>query len=105
MKYLENNYASGVDTPQRMIVEAVKGVVNPDPSTVAGLNQAGGLSAGFNKYWLNWQQIRAMNAVAQKYIDQEDINDADFSPQTAKKLFAEHKNHLNNIVTFRDTRN
>jgi len=29
----------------------------------------GGRDAGFNKYWWGWEEIRKMNAVAQKYID------------------------------------
>ena len=68
-KYLADNYSPGSYTPQRMCVEVQNGVVSPDPHTCGGENQGGGLNAGWNKFWWDWNAINAMNDVATKWIE------------------------------------
>jgi len=68
-KYLADNYSRGSWTPQRMCVEVRNGVVSPDPHTCGGEYQGGGLSSGWNKFWMDWNAIRSMNAVATAWIE------------------------------------
>jgi hypothetical protein len=49
-----NNYPKGAPSPSRMIAEVRSGVVQGDPHVVGGQRQGDGLKAGFNKWWLNW---------------------------------------------------
>ena len=67
--YLMNKFGNGASTPQRMVCEVIDNKVKDDPHTCGGQNQGGGVDAGFNKFWRGWDEIREMNAVAQKYID------------------------------------
>ena len=54
-------------TPSRMICEVVDGKVAADPQMLSdGTNQGGG---GVNKYWLGWDDIERMNAIAQAEFD------------------------------------
>lgn len=69
-KYLMTKYGSGASRPSRMIAEVSGGKVAEDPHTVGGQNQGGGVNAGFNKWWLNWNDIHKMTAVAKQYLAQ-----------------------------------
>ena len=66
--YLNTKYGKGVNSPSRMIVDVSNGTVSEDPHTVGGQNQGGGVNAGFNKWWWNWNDIHAMTAVAKNYL-------------------------------------
>lgn len=66
--YLFTNYKQGLSTPRRMIVEVLDGEVSEDPYTVGGQNQGGGVDAGFNKFWMDWDDIYSMTAVAEEYL-------------------------------------
>ncbi len=70
--YLNNNYAKGSSTPQRMVCEAINGIIVHDPHTCGGQNQGAGSESGFNKYWGNWASIATMNTVARKYLESEE---------------------------------
>ena len=69
-EYLNKNYEVGAPKPERMVCELRKGKVVEDPHTCGGQNQGDGLTAGFNKYWSDWQDIQRMNDIAQKWADQ-----------------------------------
>jgi len=52
-----------------MIVEVKNGTeINPDPHTIGGQNQGGGVDAGFNKFWWNRDFINRMNEGAATYL-------------------------------------
>jgi len=54
--------------PSRLICEVIDGLVQTDPHTVAGENQGGGVAAGWNKWWNDWDDINVMLDVCRSYI-------------------------------------
>jgi uncharacterized protein YwgA len=68
-KYLMDKYGRKASQPSRMIVEVgTDEDVDADPHDVGGQNQGGGFDAGFNKWWRNWDDIKSMTAVAEKWV-------------------------------------
>jgi hypothetical protein len=67
-KYLMTKFGKGANRPSRMICEVTNGKVVEDPHTVGGQNQGAGVNAGFNKWWMGWGEIHAMQAVARAYL-------------------------------------
>ncbi len=51
-----------------MIVEATEGGIEKDYHYIDGQKQGEGLSAGFNKHWNDWADIRRMLEIATQYI-------------------------------------
>lgn len=63
------DYPVGSWSPSRMIVEVFGKEVQPDPHTVGGQNQGGGMNTGFNKWWWDWNDIHRMASIAQTFMD------------------------------------
>ncbi|CAE7769304.1 unnamed protein product [Symbiodinium sp. CCMP2592] len=109
-KTLMSSFPPAAPRPSRQICEVRDGVVLPDPNDVGigGQNQGLGLHAGFNKWWLDWNDIRRMNRICQQY--QDGVQEAtDLSNALERKVEnvtkyleskeMEDKHHLQDLVT------
>ena len=67
--HLMEKYKRESPRPERMIVEVKKGQLGNDPHTIGCQYQSGGIAAGFNKWWQDWDSIRNMNEVASAYLE------------------------------------
>mmetsp|Transcript_36162 Transcript_36162/g.78222 ORF Transcript_36162/g.78222 Transcript_36162/m.78222 type:complete len:3042 (-) Transcript_36162:155-9280(-) len=65
--YMDNHY--GGSSPRRMICSIVNGQLDTDPHNIGPANdyQGGGYNEGWDKYWYNWNDIHAMNAVCNSF--------------------------------------
>lgn len=53
----------------RAVIEVIKQVAQTDPHIIAGQNQGGGATTGWNTFWYDWADIQAMVAKAQDWVD------------------------------------
>ena len=60
-------FPQGAEYPSRMLTEVKDGKVSKDPHQIAGENQLP--SNGYHKFWHDWNDINAMTAEAEKFIN------------------------------------